>query len=255
MTKKTILMMLALAALAIPAAVYAAQQGREPSAPVPTLEGVTSLTLSVTETQRVKQDVVLASLRFEAKGSDAQTVQSQINEAVKKGLDIIKGDKDIKIATEAYSVYASQNQTQEIVDGKTVTKITEEWRGSQALTLQSKDAEKMKILTGKLQEMGFAVNNFGYSLSPEKAEDVRQTLMKGAIDKIKAQADQATKLLGKSKYDIREVGVDGGYMPPMPMFKAIRAEGMSADSVMPAPNVEAGEQDVSMTLNTRVELR
>ncbi len=255
--KKPLLILAAVAAIAAPLAVCAQQTQTLPAAGAPAVaDGVTSLTLAVTERIAVKQDVVVANVRYEAKGTDAKTVQNEINQKIEAGLAAIKGDKDVKIATEAYQVYMNQNQVQEMHDGKPVITQTEEWRGSQAITLQSSNADAVKSMTGKLQYLGFAVGQLQYTLSPEKSEEVRQTLMKGAVDKIKAQADQAAKLLGKKGYEIREVNVDGGYMPPMPMYaKAMRMEASGAASDMAAPNVEAGESDVTMTLNARVELK
>lgn len=223
----------------------------------PMKEGVTALNLTVTERQPVKQDVIVANTRFETKGKDARTVQDEINKKIKAGLEAVKGEPAVKVSTEAYSVY--MNHQVEMVadkDGKQRQVTKEEWRGSQALTLESKNLAKMQALTGKLQDMGFAVSNFGYTLSPEKAEQVRDTLMKGAIDKIKRQADQAAKLLGKGGYEIKEVSVDGAqFPPPMPMmYKAARME-MAADAAVQAPSAEAGESDVSMTLTARVELK
>lgn len=258
-TNKALLAVAIIAAIAGPAwAVFS--QNRSVSVPTTVAavpEGVTALTLSVTERLPVKQDMVIANVRYEIKGASAKEVQNKINTAVQQGLDAIKGDADVKISTESYQVYMNYHQIQVLRDGQPVVENAEEWRGSQAVTLESKDANKIKALTGKLQDLGFAVSNLQYTLSPEKSEEVRQTLMKGALDKIKTQADQATKLLGKKGYEIREVSVDGGYMPPMPMYaKAMRMEmaaGSAAD--MAAPNVEAGEQDVNMTLNARVELK
>ena len=217
----------------------------------------TYVTLAATERLAVKQDIVVSSIRFEAKGSDAKTVQSKINDAIKKGLDIVKAEPAIKVSTEAYSVYMNeQNEVFTDKAGKQQTRNKQEWRGSQALALESKDAAKMQDVTGKLQALGFAVNSYGYTLSPEKAESVRNTLLGNAINKLKSQAATTAKLLGKSGYEMREVNVDGGYMQPQPMmFKAMRAEGMAADASMPAPNAEAGESDVQMTVNARIELK
>lgn len=225
--------------------------------PAPAKVDATYITLNVTERLPVKQDVVVSSIRFETKAADAKTVQSKINEAIKKGLDIVKAEPAIKVSTEQYSVYMNeQNEVVTDKNGKQQTRNKQEWRGQQALSLESKDPVKMQDVTAKLQALGFAVSSYGYTLSPEKAESVRETLMTNAVDKLKKQAATSAKLLGKSGYEFREVNVDGGYIPPQPMmFKAMRAEAAMADASMPAPNAEAGESDVQMTLNARVELK
>lgn len=253
MTKK--LLTAALIAI-VPLASFAIAQAQTPPAAPPVKEGITGLNLTVTERQPVKQDMVVANIRYEAKGKDARSVQDEINKKIKAGLDAVKGEQNVKVSTEAYSVYMNQQvEMRTGKDGKQEQVNIEEWRGSQAVTLESKDIAKMQELTGKLQDMGFAVSNFGYTLSPEKSDAVRETLMKGAVDKIKRQADQAAKLLGKSGYEIKEISVDNAQFPqPVPMMYAAARMEKAGDAVA-APNAEAGESDVSMTLTARVELK
>lgn len=255
--KKPLLVLAAVAAVAVPLAVCAQQPSPAPVPPVASAPqaGVTSLTLSVTERSSVKQDVVMANVRYETTGNDARTVQNDINEKIKAGLEAVKGDDAVKIATESYQVYSSSQAVVIMKDGKETTEQKEEWRGSQAITLESTDAEKIKVMTGKLQDLGFVVGQLQYTLSPGKSEEVRQTLLKGAVEKLKLQADQAAKLLGKSGYDIKEINIDGGYIQPIPMFKAMRAEASMASDAVAAPSVEAGESDVTMTVNARVDLK
>lgn len=251
--KKTLLPIALLFAL-IPVALWA----QTPVTKTPPMkEGITALNLTVTERQPVKQDLIVASTRYEAKGKDAKTVQNEINTKIKDGLEAVKGEPSVKVSTEAYSVYMNQQvEMRTGKDGKKIQVQAEEWRGSQSLTLQGKDFAKMQVLTGKLQELGFAMNNFSYSLSPEKSEAIRETLMKGAIDKIKRQAGEAAKLLGKKGYEIKELSVDNAHFPgPVPMYATARMESAPAADMMQKPNAEAGESDVSLTLTARVELK
>lgn len=223
--------------------------------------GVTMITLNVTEQQKVKQDVLIASIRYETRGKTAESVQDEINAKMSKALDVVKKEKSVRVSTEAYSVYMNQQVEQQTdpKTGKVTTTRDEQWTGSQSMTLESADAAAVQKLTGTLQGMGLAVNNLSYTLSPEQTETVRQTLMKGAVAKLKTQAAQAAELLGKKHYNIAEIAVDGSNMPqpPMPMMRAMAmdASGGAMEKSMSAPHAEPGESTVSMTLTARVELK
>ena len=99
------------------------------------------------------------------------------------------------------------------------------------------------------------MSGLNYTLSPEKAEEVRDDLMVKALEKLKTKAALIAKTLGKSGYDLTDVNIDGS-SPVMPMYKAARMEmAMSADAGMAAPVAEAGETDVSLSVSARVLLK
>lgn len=213
-------------------------------------DGVTAMNLTVSEQQKVTEDMIVANLRFEATADNANDVQDSINKAMSKALASIKKNKDIKVTTEDYSVYNNQRFEKR---GDTEIK-QDEWRGSQSLTMTSEKFDVLQKVTGELQNAGFVTSGFTYTLSPEKSREVRETLMKGAIDKLKKQASEAAQLLGKSNYDIREISVDGGGYYPRPVMMRAMAMDMAESKVAP-PVAEGGEQEVTLTISARVELK
>lgn len=212
-------------------------------------DGVTALNLSVTESVKIDEDLIVSNLRYESKGEDATAIQNEINAAMGKALELIKQNNKVDVTTQSYSVHMRSKREGR---GDDVT-LTQEWHGKQALTMKSQDFEAIQDLTGQLQEAGFLTSGFQYTLSPEKSRLVKENLMKGAIEKLKRQAQSAADALGKKGYDIREINIDGGHFFPRP----IMARGMMAmaESAMAPPQAAGGEEEVSLTINARVELK
>jgi predicted secreted protein len=203
-------------------------------------EGQTLIALSVTERMSVPQDTLHASLRIESTDKDAKTLQKRINQAMEKAIATAKGIKSVKTSTGYYSVYQ--------YNASGSAREDQQWRGSQSIELESTDSEALLTLAGDIQEMGFVMNNLNYSLSTEKADEVRDSMMEAAIARAREKADRAAKALGKSNVDIAMVNVDSSTSFPAPVMM-MKARGMatmeSAD--MSAPSAEAGESEVTLT--------
>src|SRR5690606_8279720 len=109
-------------------------------------EGQTLLSLSVTERVKVQQDLLVATLRIESEDSNARSLQDRINSAMEQALGKARAVSPVEISTGNYSVY-QYNQGQ----GSRSNLV---WRGSQSLTLESKDAPALLELAGELQDDG-----------------------------------------------------------------------------------------------------
>ena len=244
--------LLAISMLSLPLAAPAMAQDNGLALPP---EGTTIINFSATENRDVSQDLLMASLRMELDEGTPVEIQKKINEAMKKALDVAKKESAFKVSTGAYSVYKYEKPIE--VDPKTGVQKTEAiWRGSQEITIESKDSTKLLDTVGKIQELGFAMNNLAYTISPEVADKVRDELMVEALKKLVAKADIVAKTLGKSKAELVDVNVDAGG-PVMPMYKTMmaRGEAMAMDAGMPAPVAEAGETDLSLTVSARALIK
>jgi predicted secreted protein len=208
-------------------------------------EGHTLLNLSASEQMTLPQDLLMASLRIEAKSADSSKVQNDINTAMEKALAMGKKVDGVKVSTGGYHVYEQY-----------VDKNVKVWQGQQTIQLESKDSAALLKLAGEIQKAGFLMNGLNYTLSPEKAESVRDELMVKALKKLQDKAAMIAKALGKSGYDLTDVNVDGASPMPMPMYKTARMEmAMASDAGMAAPVAEAGETDVSLSVSARVLLK
>lgn len=201
-------------------------------------EGQTLITLSVTERVKVEQDTLIATLRIERENRDSEALQSEINSAMTQALAATEDAADIKVSTGYYSVYQYSNEPQ---GGRT----SSVWRGSQSVTLEGKDSQQILELAGELQGMGFVMNNLQYTLSTERADEVRDGLMESAIARATANAERAAAAMGKANIDIATLDIDAamGYSQPYAMARMSTAAMAEA-----APVADAGESEVSLTV-------
>lgn len=218
-------------------------------------EGQTLVNLSATENKNLKQDLLVASMRIEVKNENARTAQKEINEKMKKALEIAKKYDTLKIETGSYSIYENHEPIIDIKTGE-VTGQEKLWRGSQMLTIKSVDSENVLKATGEIQDLGFVMNDLQYTLSPEVAEKERDALLVTALEKLQAKAAVIAKALGKGNYELADVTVDSAYPQPVYYARAPKMEmAMAADASMAPPSAEAGESTVSMTVSARVLLK
>lgn len=220
--------------------------------------GTTILNLSTTETTKLSQDTLNANLQYEKIGATSAEVQDEINKAVAAAIAESRKVSDVKTSTGYYNVYM-YDDAEGGTDPKTgrALKVVRKWRGSQSIQLEGMNPTALLELAGKIQGMGFTMNGLTYSLSPEKAKTVQDDLMQKALKKIGDKAKIAQTALGKGGYDILDVNIDGASPPVYPMYKTMRMDMAVAASApeMATPTAQAGETEVSMTVNARVLLK
>ena len=130
-------------------------------------DGQAVLHISATERLEVEQDLLVATLNYQAQNLDARALQNEINTAMDKALKEAEKVSGVKAVTQQYYVYRNTDPRSK----------QERWEGNQGLTIKSKEADKVLELTGKLQDMGFLMGNLSYTLSPEKAEMIQDEMM------------------------------------------------------------------------------
>lgn len=213
------------------------------------------LTVSATERAEVTQDLLIATLRVEKEGTDATALQSGINALMTRAVAAAKKVQNVSVSTGNYYIYPYDAQPPVPAEKDAVPSTTAKtWRGGQSLTLQGTDAESLLKLAGELQALGLAMNDLSYTLSPTKLESVKDSLMEGALTKIKARAERAARALGKNKTDLVDIAIDSG-MPeyPRPMMMGMKAMDGAVES-MPVPVSEPGQSEITLTVTARALL-
>lgn len=208
--------------------------------------GEVLLHISATESLDVSQDLLISTLRYEAEGQAPGTLQDEVNKAMKKALDMAAREKDVKAKTLQYNIHKTTIP-------RTKAQI---WRASQGLEIRSENAASLLDLTGKLQALGFLSNGLRYTLSPQRAADIQDSMMEGALEKLQARATRAAKALGKGSATLIEVQVAGGGLPaPVSMYKG-NYMAMSAMRTEAAPPVaSAGETTLNLTVSAKALLK
>ncbi|MFN3826978.1 MAG: SIMPL domain-containing protein [Micavibrio sp.] len=224
--------------------------------------GDTILNLAATERTVVTQDMLTATLRIEEESADATLVQGNINSRMKELLALAKAVTSVKTATGHYYVYQYTPPRPEPlsppVDGTPHEKPEEPpavWKGSQSLIIEGTDAQALLQLAGTLQQKGMIMDNLSYGLSPEKAEETKDSLMEAALSKVKAKADRAAKALGKNRAELIEITIDTEDMPAHPpvMMRAMAMDGAMEKGG--TPSAEPGETDINLTISARALLK
>lgn len=237
-----------LPALALTAVLFTAAPARaDMEDPILTLpDGHVILSINATERREVEQDLLVATLSYNATNVNSRDLQNEINTSMQKALDLVKKEKTVKVNTGAYQVYEyNEPRTKE-----------KKWRGSQSLTLKSKDSDTVLKLTGKLQEMGLNMNGLSYTLSPETAVEVQDSLMEDALKQLQTRANRAAKALGKSTAELRDVNAQNNGIPYQPVAYARGAMAMDMEqSAMAAPVAASGETTITLNVSARALLK
>jgi len=221
-------------------------------------DGHTALNLSATEKIEAEQDLLVASLRIQIEDKESKVIQKKINTAMKKAIEIARKSPEIKVETGHYYVHPDYRYINK-PDGSN-EQLLSKWRGSQTLTLESKNAEELLKVVGEIQDMDFLMNSLNYRLSDDKYAQIRDGLMEVTIESLIKRAERVAKALGKANVDLVEINVDAHSPRPYPVYarRQVKAEMMmmaSEDAGMPAPVAEAGETTVSMTINARAIIK
>jgi predicted secreted protein len=171
-------------------------------------------------------------------------VQDDINKAMTAALALTKTAAAVKTTTGSYQVYEQR-----------LERNVRLWQGQQSLQLESKDSAALLDLAGRLQGLGFVMSGMNWSLSPERAESVRDELMVKALGKLRAKAALVARTLGKSGYELTDINLQG-IPQPMPMYSAARMEmAVASDSAVAPPVAEAGETEVTVGVSARAMLK
>jgi len=208
----------------------------------------TVLNISATEFIEVPEDLLVANLHYEFEAITAKELQNQINATMTKALEKAKMLKDVKVATQQYSVYKYEYVANKNDERKT------KWRGSQGVVISGKTDDILK-LTGELQEIGLAVDGLSYTISNDKREEVRDSLMELAVEKLMKKSKRVAKALGKDVIKVLSINVDADTSRPYPVIQYAMRIGAVAKDEMNSPVAEPGQSQISMTVSAAILIK
>jgi predicted secreted protein len=200
------------------------------------------LTLGESAERLVQQDRLIASLRAEATGPNAATVQAEINWRMEAAIARARQTPGVTIETGGYWTHEERPQNQ-----------PRRWRGMATLELSGTDAAAVTTVTGALQEMGMAMSGMRFELRRETARTAEDELTTEAFQRLRDRAERAADALGLrvTGYKAIRLGSVGGEPPPHPMMA--RAAMAMADAA-PAPSAEPGRTLVRVSAEADVLL-
>ncbi len=195
--------------------------------------------LNASANEQVENDTVIAVLYAQVESHDVARASDEVNRLIAAAMKSAQARERIKARTLEYRttpVYRA---------GKT----TGEWQVQQSMRLESRDSAALSALVGELQKT-LALRSLDYELSDAARQQVLERLTQRAIQAFKARAQRVTQAWGRERYRLVEMQIgDSDTAPPRPL---LRAAPMSA--TLAAPTIEAGEQQVSVTVQGTIEL-
>ena len=186
----------------------------------------------------VPNDLGRAIAYAEVSGADAADVARRVNAAIAGGLATAKAQAGVTVKTgnsQTWPIYAKGGRT---IEG---------WRMRSEIVLESRDAAALSTLLGKLQAQ-LAVSQLGFVPAPETRRAAEDEAALEAIAGFQSKAARYAATL-KKPYRIRSMNIGGGSHVPQPMFRGA----MMAAEAAPMP-VEAGESNVTVSINGQIEL-
>jgi len=195
--------------------------------------------------QDVQRDLMMVTFYSESQNSDPAKLAAEITENLNKALGQARQVKDVTIRQgnrNSYPVYDDKGQ-----------KITG-WRERAELRLESADFAALSKLTGELLNTEMKMGGMDFSISKPARKASEDTLLKDAVAAFKTRAQLVTDALGGSSYKLVNLNLNTSGYPqpyaraPVMMMKAARSDGA------PAPDVEAGTAEVSVTADGVIEV-
>lgn len=212
------------------------------------------VTLAASASVDVTKDWLTVVFSTSRDGSDAATVQHQLQQALDAALaEARKAARpgQVEVHTGAFSLmprYAPPKAGAPAVPGGIVG-----WQGSTELVVEGRDAQAIAQLTSRVQTLTIA--RVGYSLSRDARQKVEADVAAQAIDRFRARADAVSRQFGFAGYTLREVAVSaesGGFEQPVPMVRMKAVAAPASDGALP---VEAGKQTVSASVSGSVQMQ
>ena len=212
------------------------------------------LNISVTEQMDVQEDLLMSSVRIEKEGLDPKAVQNEINLIMAKAIKIAK-QPDISVCTGQYNIY--QYNEEQNTSNKEKKVKQKKWSGTQVLLLQSKSPEALLAVIGQLQNEGLLIQSLNYTLSNDKRDAIRNSMIESAIAKLKQQATRVGKALGQeySRFTIINIDTGLGLRPPMPIYRSATPALSVMSDIAVMPSAEPGTSTVSITVSATALLK
>ncbi|HOP15420.1 MAG TPA: SIMPL domain-containing protein [Gammaproteobacteria bacterium] len=190
----------------------------------------------------VDNDLLVVVLSAQAEGRDASAPADEVNRLMDWAVNLSRSHPDVKLQTLGYQTHAVYNKDK--IRG---------WRVSQSLRLESRDNRLLGDLVAKLQAQ-LHVQSLGYEVSDEQRRGHLDELTATAITRFQARAKHIAGALGRTGFRLVNLQINDSRNRPMPLARGMMMEAATADfSVAPA-TIEAGTQELTVSVSGEIEL-
>jgi len=200
-----------------------------------------TVSLQASAQREVPNDLLTATLYFEANDATPAAVANAVNKRLNEALRVSRDSKAVRATSghnRTFPVYTRGNQLQG-------------WRGRGEVRIESTDFAAASALIGKLQEI-LQLGGMQFSVSPQARRAAENELISEAIAAFKSRAEIVKAALGGRGYKLRNLDVSSGGSGPAPHLAMARAA-PAAMEVAP-PSLEAGISTIAVQANGTIEI-
>ncbi len=127
------------------------------------------------------------------------------------------------------------------------------WRVRGELVLESRRMKELGALAGTLAQR-LQIAGVSYRASRELRDATERRLLGEAARAFRDKAQAGAQAFGYAGYEPREMTVNSGGSPPLPVFRSAARGDVMAAAAPPVPS-EGGQSEVVVTVHGRVELK
>ena len=212
----------------------------------PSAEPAQLVNLSASAFQQAKQDWLHIVVRTTIDGTEPMQLQKQLKKTVDEALTLLQPQvqpRQLEVHTGQFSINPRYNDKGRVVG----------WQGQADLVVEGRDFAKVSQAAGEVPRM--AVESTYFSLSREGRQQLEADVQSQAVQNFRQKAQQLAKDFGYNGYTLRQVTVSTVERPTPPMPMAAMARTLAADAAPSPIPVEAGKDEVKITVSGSVQLR
>lgn len=203
-----------------------------------------TLIVSGSASNQTKPDKVIVSLGVETTDNTAQAALTSNSNLMNKVLESLKaaGVQENETSTSTFNITPNYNYSSNNNQGRLMG-----FTVSNSIQIESSNIESVsKWIDAAVSAGANNVNNIYFSLSNQKSDMMKNSLLKEAIDNAKIKADIAANAAGLKVIGVKSITVgEAGSPPPVPIFNAKASDGVAES---PTPII-SGKQETSATVN------
>src|SRR6478672_9678891 len=203
-----------------------------------------TLFVSGSASNQTKPDKVTLSLGVETIDDTAQAALTSNSDLMNKVLEALKaaGVQENETSTSTFSISPNYNYSSSNNQGRLIG-----FTVSNSIQIESSNIESVsKWIDAAVSAGANNVNNIYFSLSNQKSEEIKNSLLKDAIDNAKTKADIAANAAGLKVIGVKSIIVgEAGSSPPVPVYSAKALDGAAASSTP----IISGQQEISASVS------
>lgn len=235
---------LALSAFAFSAASHATSPSPLPIAVTTDGQAYPLVSLMAQASAKVPTDEMVVSLRSEKEGANLGSLNQSVLSELQAALNQAKAIPGVH--ARMGNVHTNQSYSPQ---GKLVG-----WRVQGDIVLDSNKLKELGDLAGQLS-IKLQLSNVYFRLSAEKRLEVEQSLLEDAAQAFRKKAKASAVALGYETFSIKDVSVSQGQSGGEPVTPMYAKAMMVREAASPSIAADAGETEVSVSMNGSVVLR